>query len=487
MSLSPKTTAKAPFDNVKADVILCTSDDVQFYVWAIILAEASHVFRDMFSLPQPTTSSGTPIIVLSEDSETLDVLLRLCYPVRDPSLTDLTMLGKVWEAARKYELDEGAEIIANAVRSFLSTRPLHVFAIACGLGVEEESRLAAEAWKASETFKSISSLEDPDTFERTIAGASYIPEMANLPSGAFYRLLSFLRSSPDSDISLCGTPTQHYPSPDDIKTPLVFDVPCPADVDVVIRASDGMDFPVHSLILRSASAEGLLDYSKTRTKVRAGSLPIVQVQAPSDILVELLRLCYPMNSPTIDDCSKIRQMLRFASLHKMTKVTEVLKKRVADILQVYPVRHFFIAIEQGWKDVAQDAARNAAKHPIDDVYTLEMEDIPAAVYYSLLQYHRFYTTTVADVSSRHINQPWRWEVTTRMSKLGLARLIAISKSLTPIPSIVVVDALQKAFTADEETSASKAPINLSRLITAGEEIITEIERETSRVVGTWLD
>ncbi|PSR86947.1 hypothetical protein PHLCEN_2v5295 [Hermanssonia centrifuga] len=101
MPLPSTTVAEAPFNNIQTDIILQTSDGVQFHVWSIILAEASLVFRDMFTLPQHTIqgSPTTPVIPVTEASRILDPLLRLCYPVDDPVLPDLSSLGYVWEAA----------------------------------------------------------------------------------------------------------------------------------------------------------------------------------------------------------------------------------------------------------------------------------------------------------------------------------------------------------------------------------------------------
>ena len=46
-------TLEHPFNKPTADVILRSSDDVDFRVHKVILAEASPVFEGMFSIPQP--------------------------------------------------------------------------------------------------------------------------------------------------------------------------------------------------------------------------------------------------------------------------------------------------------------------------------------------------------------------------------------------------------------------------------------------------
>ncbi|KAH9066765.1 hypothetical protein EDB87DRAFT_1588082 [Lactarius vividus] len=45
-----------PFDGPDSDTILRSSDQVDFYVYRIILSKSSPFFKSMLSLPQPDTS-----------------------------------------------------------------------------------------------------------------------------------------------------------------------------------------------------------------------------------------------------------------------------------------------------------------------------------------------------------------------------------------------------------------------------------------------
>ncbi|KAH9072218.1 hypothetical protein EDB83DRAFT_2572275 [Lactarius deliciosus] len=87
--LSPKL-AQAPFDDPRADLILRSSDGVNFRVFKVILSLASSIFADMFTLPPPPASQGSsdepPVVALPEDAETLDLALRHCYPIRSPEV-----------------------------------------------------------------------------------------------------------------------------------------------------------------------------------------------------------------------------------------------------------------------------------------------------------------------------------------------------------------------------------------------------------------
>ena len=86
------TFAQAPFDNPAGDATLQTVDGVHFLVRTQILLEASSgVFADMLrEAKTENAENDTPIITISEESDVLDPLLRLAYPIRDPVLDDLT-------------------------------------------------------------------------------------------------------------------------------------------------------------------------------------------------------------------------------------------------------------------------------------------------------------------------------------------------------------------------------------------------------------
>ena len=78
---SPPQKAQPPFDKLSADVILRSSDRVDFRVHRTILVEASPVFSDMFSLPQPTAEmiDGCAWVRLHDDPSDVLHLLRALY------------------------------------------------------------------------------------------------------------------------------------------------------------------------------------------------------------------------------------------------------------------------------------------------------------------------------------------------------------------------------------------------------------------------
>ena len=125
------TYAATPFDHAKADVILRSSDNVDFRVFKLFLSLASPFFATLFDIPRYTevgdqeVKDGLAVVHVTEDSKTLDALLRFCYPCTladDPKMEVLQNKQKkggkkkrekdvlqhaadILEAAEKYTLD----------------------------------------------------------------------------------------------------------------------------------------------------------------------------------------------------------------------------------------------------------------------------------------------------------------------------------------------------------------------------------------------
>ncbi|KIK76160.1 hypothetical protein PAXRUDRAFT_835437 [Paxillus rubicundulus Ve08.2h10] len=154
MSLSAYVAS--PFNHAKADAILRSSDNIDFRVFKLFLSLASPFFETLFDIPQPTeeseeqeTKDGLPVIPVSEDSKTLNALLRFCYPCTlagDPGLEELKDVVNVLEAAKKYSLEAIERKVAQTISSpkILEAEPLRCYAIAHHGGLREEALLAAK-------------------------------------------------------------------------------------------------------------------------------------------------------------------------------------------------------------------------------------------------------------------------------------------------------------------------------------------------------
>ena len=81
LTSSPLDTSEVP----DANLVIQSSDSVNFKVHKSVLAAASPFFEDLLSLPQPPDSyfvDGLPVVQLSEDSELLSTLVSMLYPLR---------------------------------------------------------------------------------------------------------------------------------------------------------------------------------------------------------------------------------------------------------------------------------------------------------------------------------------------------------------------------------------------------------------------
>ncbi|OSD04474.1 hypothetical protein PYCCODRAFT_1363782, partial [Trametes coccinea BRFM310] len=174
------TNAAYPFNKAAADAILRSSDNVDFWVRRSILAEASCIFEDMLTIPQPPPDAlddddikdGLPVIRLTEDSQTLDKLLRLCYPIDDPEFGTLDELRPVLEAAMKYMMEEATSLLRNRLVKLGQSQPLRAFAIACALDLTQEAEsLVPLAYTAH---------------------CAFVDELKDISAGVYYRVSHYM-------------------------------------------------------------------------------------------------------------------------------------------------------------------------------------------------------------------------------------------------------------------------------------------------------
>lgn len=143
------STAKAPFDNqaVDCDIILRSSDGVNFHVFKLILSLVSPVFQGMFMLPQDISQSdvsSVPIVPMAESSTILESLLLLCYPAATPTFNSLEDAKAVLDAARKYVMITALSRAKDLVfGQFMPVDPLGLYALSCMFGWQQHARMAA--------------------------------------------------------------------------------------------------------------------------------------------------------------------------------------------------------------------------------------------------------------------------------------------------------------------------------------------------------
>ncbi|KDQ50426.1 hypothetical protein JAAARDRAFT_211740 [Jaapia argillacea MUCL 33604] len=153
------SNAPHPFDNSDGDVIIRSSDNVDFQLLKCLLSLASPVFRGMFELPLLTPieetrkenpsewKDGLPIVPLSEDSSTLTDLLLPIFPWETPSFTSLKQCRVTLEVAEKYQMDNAREAMDKtlAISPLIQEETTSAYAIACRFGMERTARATARS------------------------------------------------------------------------------------------------------------------------------------------------------------------------------------------------------------------------------------------------------------------------------------------------------------------------------------------------------
>lgn len=222
--------------------------------------------------------------------------------------------------------------------------------------------------------------------------------MRTTTAGQYYRLLHYLCMRPPSMVRFIdgGDPTgsrnvatasgsshkwNATPLHDTTKT------------DAVLISQDGVKFPVHSAVLYAASAGELMDpllaELQPSVEPHAGSPPSTfPVDLPSDVLAELVRLCYPMERFNITDLSLLCPVYAAAVKWRITRISSVIRNEFDTFIKRHPnpISLYFIAVMQGWRAEAELAARVIAQKGLQHLYAREMEDSCATTYYHLLRF-----------------------------------------------------------------------------------------------------
>ena len=134
-----------------ANLIIRSSDLVDFRVHKSILAMVSPFFKDLFSVPQLLDSEsldGLPLIKLSEDAELLNTLLSMIFPVRVVIPDSYEKVLDLLVACQKYDMVQVQSSIRTEVNrgcfpAPVGTEAFHAYAIACSKGLTPETENAA--------------------------------------------------------------------------------------------------------------------------------------------------------------------------------------------------------------------------------------------------------------------------------------------------------------------------------------------------------
>ncbi|KAI0658541.1 hypothetical protein C8Q70DRAFT_917326, partial [Cubamyces menziesii] len=169
-----------------ADVILRSSDAVDFRLHSALLSLASPVFRQMLEdrlaerTPGPPAKDSTAVcygvIFVPEDSATLAALLSHVYPLTRPSPPSFSALKSLLAAAYKYDIAPLISSLRLALLSYLPSDALRVFAVA------HRFNLPAIRAAAAKALLRISYQE---------LRHRYVEELEEIPAADYFRLLVY--------------------------------------------------------------------------------------------------------------------------------------------------------------------------------------------------------------------------------------------------------------------------------------------------------
>ncbi|KAK0458812.1 uncharacterized protein EV420DRAFT_1540683 [Desarmillaria tabescens] len=142
------TIASTPFDVVEdADVILRSSDNVEFFVLKAFLSFASSFFKHMFSDGNPDEiKNGLPVAPVVETAKIIRKLLLFCYPGEPPLFEDVQEVTELHEAVSKYCMDSVEKRIQKSLLKspLILQEPVRLFAISVHYGWREVCEAAAK-------------------------------------------------------------------------------------------------------------------------------------------------------------------------------------------------------------------------------------------------------------------------------------------------------------------------------------------------------
>ncbi|KAI0738441.1 hypothetical protein C8Q80DRAFT_244238 [Daedaleopsis nitida] len=466
-------TAPSPFDRTTTDIILRSSDNVDFNVFSQILIAASPFFETMFELPQPSPSPsrgqaqpkyGKPIVQVSENSMTLETLLRICYPIVQRDVETLEEVESSLRAAMKFEMELPIAVLTDRLEALTYRLPLQAWAVACRLNLEDVAKLAASQL-------SLCDLENctPQLLE-------------GVPAGHYYRLHRYLSITPIPESYQLLTPPSSCPTaPSEsidslLPSPYtVVEVPTP---DIVCRSSDDVDFHAHRtvLLLSSSVLSQMIATGDDRSPIR--------FEEHSRVLRPLLESCYPMSDsvwPKIPS-DPFEQMSLLAALEKYNITTHGHHTRTAlehiweaDTAPRNPMRAYCAAIRAGETCSAKVAAQYVLEmDPVETAYVPEMETMPAISYHRLLTYSDTCRRVAAEHCRDILDSLARLEPTRRPDTSpthGTIRATSMQPAARKVVSWVA-EAQAEPAAASQKTS----PPLLAWVLRRVEELVSDVER-----------
>ncbi|PIL24639.1 hypothetical protein GSI_12523 [Ganoderma sinense ZZ0214-1] len=425
------TVAPHPFNHSSADITLRTPNRVDFYIHSPILSQASPVFADMLTLPQPSSVSrgavaDRPVVDVTEDSRVLERLMRLCYPIEKEKLDALEDIVPVLEAAMKYDMKWPISLLTTDLLAIIPRSPLKVWAVACRCGLET---------LASEAAASILRKAKGQTNSQSSASSSSIPALTllrtmleedgkqilhGISAADYFRLREYLRAGGATATTKLLSPSAPLPACEPcLPIPTIPQFP---PSDIILRSPDGTENRVHTLLLmlhspilgkriRTFNAASSQSPDAQGTDTCNDPLPTLEVDIDSLTLSTWLAALYRGNSYQLpSDLSSLGSMLVMARRFGMEQLAEAAEGRWHTLAASSPLEAYFVASKLELTDFMKSAARKALEGSIAGAYVPAMESNTALAYHRLLEYYRTCASTI-DARMKTAVTSWNMDLT----------------------------------------------------------------------------
>ncbi|KAJ7063861.1 hypothetical protein C8F01DRAFT_1021979 [Mycena amicta] len=180
-SAAHTSTRSELFDDPAADVILVSSDQVQFRLHRVVLSIVSPFFQTMFSLPQGENASetvqGLPTVQMNESGAVLQRLLRFWYPGVELPSTPFATISELAELLElivlKYEMHSLIPASKMQLERLIVAEPLAGFAVAVRYGWKDIALKAAKESLRLDIRSSTYPLQTPAEQWRQAPGTAF--------------------------------------------------------------------------------------------------------------------------------------------------------------------------------------------------------------------------------------------------------------------------------------------------------------------------
>ena len=198
------------------------------------------------------------------------------------------------------------------------------------------------------------------------------------------------------------------PTPEDT-LPQAFESGIPG-ADLIVRASDDVEFRAHAGVLSAASPafrakiEEAVRAAATAEADSASSsavpLPVMQLDHPATVVATLLKFCYPGEAEVPSSLGHLLDVVVSAKRYEMGTV-QTLKRQWDAAAKAAPLLAFLLATSHDVKEYALVASKYILETPLEGVYDPAMEHAPPIPFHRLLLHYRscrtIATTLLSDV------------------------------------------------------------------------------------------